>query len=89
MRLYRWVISPLLGPSCRYLPTCSEYALDALREHGVWRGGGLAVWRIGRCHPWGGSGYDPVPGTDPDWDRSKRRSHRRGEGDRGRHARAA
>ncbi|MGH6895549.1 MAG: membrane protein insertion efficiency factor YidD [Geminicoccaceae bacterium] len=92
MRLYRWVISPLIGPRCRYLPTCSEYALDALAEHGLWRGGWLAIRRVGRCHPWGGDGYDPVPGTDPAWDRSRLTAsgrRRRGEGDRGGHARAA
>ena len=75
IRLYRYVISPVLGPSCRYLPTCSEYALTALEEHGLVRGGWLTVLRLGRCHPWGGSGYDPVPGTDPDWDRSKLTGH--------------
>jgi putative membrane protein insertion efficiency factor len=63
------VISPVLGPSCRYLPTCSEYALTALEAHGLLRGGWLAVRRLTRCHPWGGSGYDPVPGTDPEWER--------------------
>jgi putative membrane protein insertion efficiency factor len=90
VRLYRWVISPVLGPSCRYLPTCSEYALDALAGHGLWRGGWLAIRRLSRCHPWGGAGYDPVPGTDPDWDRQSGRAHRAcGEGDRGGHARAA
>jgi putative membrane protein insertion efficiency factor len=68
IRLYRFVISPVLGPSCRYLPTCSEYALTALEQHGLLRGSWLTVRRLGRCHPWGGSGYDPVPGTDPDWD---------------------
>jgi putative membrane protein insertion efficiency factor len=61
IRLYRWTLSPLLGPCCRYLPTCSEYALDALRDHGALRGGWLALRRFGRCHPFGGSGYDPVP----------------------------
>lgn len=61
IHLYRWLLSPLLGPRCRYLPTCSAYALDAFRRHGVWRGGRLAAARLLRCHPWGGSGYDPVP----------------------------
>jgi putative membrane protein insertion efficiency factor len=60
---YRFVLSPLLGPRCRYLPTCSEYALEALNRHGLWRGARLAVRRILRCHPWGGSGHDPVPPT--------------------------
>ncbi|MBU0798335.1 MAG: membrane protein insertion efficiency factor YidD [Alphaproteobacteria bacterium] len=58
---YRYVISPLLGVNCRYGPSCSEYALEALAVHGALRGGWLALRRILRCHPWGGSGYDPVP----------------------------
>ena len=61
--LYRIAISPWLGMNCRFQPTCSEYAMQALREHGAFRGTWLAAKRIGRCHPWGGSGYDPVPGT--------------------------
>lgn len=61
VRLYQLAISPLMPPSCRHLPTCSEYAIEALREHGVLRGGWLAAWRIARCHPFGTSGYDPVP----------------------------
>ena len=59
--LYRILISPWLGDNCRYEPTCSKFALEALREHGAFRGTWLAARRIGRCHPWGGSGYDPVP----------------------------
>lgn len=63
--LYRWFVSPLLGARCRYLPTCSEYAADAIRLHGGWAGGWLAAKRLLRCHPLerlgGGSGYDPVP----------------------------
>ncbi len=59
--LYRLAISPWLGNNCRYDPSCSEYAMDALRIHGAFRGSWLAAKRIGRCHPWGGSGYDPVP----------------------------
>lgn len=62
IRAYQWVVSPIMGPRCRYLPTCSEYAAEAVARHGSLRGGWLAVKRIGRCHPWGGSGYDPVPG---------------------------
>lgn len=59
--LYRYAISPWLGNNCRFEPSCSQYALDALRQHGAFRGTWLTVRRIGRCHPWGGSGYDPVP----------------------------
>ena len=59
--LYRHLISPLLPPVCRYTPSCSQYAVEAIRKHGPFRGGWLAVKRILRCNPWGGSGYDPVP----------------------------
>ena len=58
---YRRFVSPLLPPRCRFAPSCSEYALTALAEYGAARGLWLAVKRIGRCHPWGRSGYDPVP----------------------------
>lgn len=61
IRFYRAFISPLLPPSCRYTPTCSEYAMIALKRHGVFKGLWLSIKRIMRCHPWGGSGYDPVP----------------------------
>ncbi len=61
IRFYQLVISPLLGPSCRFTPTCSEYAKQAILKHGPIKGLGLAIWRILRCNPWGGSGYDPVP----------------------------
>jgi putative membrane protein insertion efficiency factor len=59
--LYRHTVSVLIGRQCRFLPTCSDYADEALRRHGAWRGGWLALKRIARCHPWGGSGFDPVP----------------------------
>jgi len=61
VRLYQWTISPLLGPSCRYDPTCSNYMIQAVEEWGVIKGGWMGLKRIGRCHPWGGHGYDPVP----------------------------
>lgn len=61
IRGYRLVLSPWLGWSCRYQPTCSQYALDALERHGAACGGWLALRRIARCNPWGGCGYDPVP----------------------------
>lgn len=61
VRGYQYLLSPLLPKSCRYQPTCSSYAIEALKVHGLWKGGLLAVKRITSCHPWGGSGYDPVP----------------------------
>lgn len=61
VRFYKVAISPLTPASCRYTPTCSSYAIEALEEHGSARGLWLATKRICRCHPWGGSGYDPVP----------------------------
>ena len=58
---YQRFISPLTAPSCRYAPTCSVYAVQAINKYGPWRGGWLALRRIASCHPWGGHGYDPVP----------------------------
>lgn len=66
VRGYRLLASPWVGHGCRFQPTCSGYALEALDRHGALRGGWLAARRVGRCHPWGGSGYDPVPGADPE-----------------------
>lgn len=61
IRGYQLLISPLFPPSCRYFPSCSEYARQAVQSHGPLAGGWLAVKRLARCHPWGGFGYDPVP----------------------------
>ncbi len=70
VRVYRWLVSPakvvLFGPlcGCRFSPSCSEYALDSIRIHGALAGSWLALKRLGRCHPWGGCGADPVPETE-------------------------
>lgn len=61
IRFYQRFISPLLPPACRYTPSCSQYAVEAITKHGPFRGTWLAIKRILRCNPWGGSGYDPVP----------------------------
>ncbi len=67
LRAYRVTLSPVLGAlagpgaGCRFDPTCSVYAIEAIRRHGAWRGTGLALRRLARCHPWGGCGHDPVP----------------------------
>ncbi len=62
---YRLLVSPVLGPTCRYAPTCSGYALEAVRRHGAGRGLGLALRRLLRCHPWAAGGFDPVPPARP------------------------
>ena len=61
IRLYQLFISPLLGQNCRYLPTCSEYSIKSLKEHGLFRGSILSIKRISKCHPFGSHGFDPVP----------------------------
>jgi len=71
IQIYRYTLSPLIGPTCRFYPSCSAYALEAIDQHGMARGGWLAARRIGRCHPWHPGGYDPVPAapdraSDPD-----------------------
>ena len=63
-RGYQFFLSPILPRTCRFHPTCSSYAIEAIHEHGAIRGGWLALKRIGRCHPWGGGGFDPVPEGD-------------------------
>jgi len=60
--LYQLLVGPLLGNRCRFHPTCSQYAKDAIVTHGILRGAGLAAWRLLRCHPWNDGGFDPVPG---------------------------
>jgi putative membrane protein insertion efficiency factor len=61
IKIYQTIISPLLGPSCRFTPTCSQYAVEAIQKYGPLKGSWLSFKRILKCHPWGGSGYDPVP----------------------------
>jgi len=61
IKIYQWIISPAIGPRCRFTPSCSQYAIEALKKHGLIKGGWLSVRRIARCHPWGGHGVDPVP----------------------------
>jgi putative membrane protein insertion efficiency factor len=61
IRFYQLAISPMTAPCCRFTPTCSQYAIDAIKKYGVFKGGVLAIKRIGRCHPWGGHGIDPLP----------------------------
>lgn len=67
LRAYQLLLSPLLGPHCRYSPSCSQYWIQAIREWGVGRGVIMGLRRLGRCHPWGGSGYDPVPKRSDAW----------------------
>ena len=61
IKMYQLLISPLFPSSCRYTPTCSHYTVEALNKHGLFKGGWLGIKRISKCHPWGGSGHDPVP----------------------------
>jgi putative membrane protein insertion efficiency factor len=61
IKIYQYSISPLLGPACRYTPSCSEYGIEAFKKHGIFKGGYLTAKRIASCHPWGGHGHDPVP----------------------------
>ena len=61
IKVYQYSISPFFGASCRFNPTCSNYGVEALKKHGPFKGFFLTIKRISRCHPWGGSGYDPIP----------------------------
>ena len=61
IKCYQLILSPIIGPKCRYTPTCSHYGLEAFKKHGLIKGGWLTIKRISSCHPWGGQGYDPVP----------------------------
>lgn len=61
IKLYQYLLSPLLGSSCRFTPTCSQYGIEAIQKHGPFKGAWLTIKRIGRCHPWGAHGHDPVP----------------------------
>ena len=61
IKIYQFLISPIIGKNCRFNPTCSNYALEALKEHGLFLGMYYSIIRISKCHPWGGSGHDPVP----------------------------
>jgi putative membrane protein insertion efficiency factor len=61
IKIYQYLISPLIGPKCRYTPSCSHYAIEALKKYGPFKGGWFALKRISRCHPLGGHGYDPIP----------------------------
>jgi putative membrane protein insertion efficiency factor len=61
LRGYKWALSPFLPPACRYVPTCSDYAAEAIDRHGAFRGSAMTIWRVLRCHPFVRGGYDPVP----------------------------
>ncbi len=61
IKIYQLILSPYIGPKCRYSPTCSQYAMEALKKYGLFKGFWLALKRVSRCHPWGGHGVDPVP----------------------------
>ncbi len=71
VRLYQVVLSPVMGGHCRFQPTCSAYSLEALRTHGAVRGTWLTLRRITRCHPWGGCGYDPVPRSKTEMEKTE------------------
>jgi putative membrane protein insertion efficiency factor len=64
LRVYKWLVSPLVGPSCRYVPSCSEYAMEAMARYGALKGGAKTAWRLARCHPFARGGFDPVSNDD-------------------------
>ena len=72
---YQYLISPFFGPSCRFTPTCSDYAIKAINQHGILKGLWLALRRLGRCHPWHEGGHDPVPDSDNNRHLNKTRCH--------------
>ncbi|HEY1723274.1 MAG TPA: membrane protein insertion efficiency factor YidD [Magnetospirillaceae bacterium] len=74
-RTYQLLLRPMLPPSCRYTPSCSHYGIEAIRVHGAVRGGWLTLRRVARCHPWGGSGYDPVPPLHSHFDHGRPCTH--------------
>lgn len=75
IKFYRMAISPLIGSSCRYQPTCSKYTMDAINEWGAFKGSWLGIKRITSCHPWGGHGWDPVPKKDEKGNKHTGHSH--------------
>lgn len=75
IRFYQGAISPYIPPSCRYNPSCSQYGVEAIRLHGPLRGGWLTLKRLASCHPWGGSGYDPVPGLKKQDNKHHHKNH--------------
>jgi hypothetical protein len=77
LRAYKWAISPMFPPACRYVPTCSEYAMEAVERYGAVRGGLMAVWRLLRCHPFAHGGYDPVvkQSENPDFSQPREAGH--------------
>jgi uncharacterized protein len=76
LRAYKWAISPMLRPACRYVPTCSEYAMEAVERYGVLRGGVMSLWRVLRCHPFAHGGYDPVMASPTTHDHELTTHHR-------------
>jgi len=80
IRIYQYAISPYLPPSCRYTPSCSTYSVEAISRFGIFRGGWMAIRRIGRCHPWREGGYDPVPGDEDEKQTTKKHTNEHSAG---------